>query len=118
MDGREVTSKARLRLSTPELSKWIEKIKVKILSEDPLFDQDDSVVGTGRVLYLRLTSAEREMLRAAASGADGHSPPRDTGWHTEDIRKVATLLFLRWYVGPFTIYGTLLHIFGLCWNSV
>jgi hypothetical protein len=92
MDSNEVASKARSRLATPELSKWIEKIKIYML-DNPGFEPEAT-------LHLRLTGAEREMLRAAAADGDGHSPPLDTGWPKDEIREVGILLFFRWYVKP------------------
>lgn len=92
MDSNEVASKARSRLATPELSKWIEKIKIYML-DNPGFEPEAT-------LHLRLTGAEREMLRAAAADGDGHSPPLDTGWPKDEVREVGILLFFRWYVKP------------------
>jgi hypothetical protein len=114
-DIHEVAEKARWRLASPEMTQWVKIIKTKIAALPSLRDfHQQGGFPRGNVLYLRLSTHEREMLEFAACDEVGRHPRRpDAGSPAlKFVEEVAGALFLRWYVALSRLFQQF-HLFVL-----
>lgn len=99
-ESQRAAEKARRRLGTSEMSRWVGIIKKKVTNLPSLGDFHVNGWGfrRGYVLYLRLSSHERQMLEVTVSDEDGCYPSRTSNEFPALAQQVASRLFLRWYV--------------------
>ncbi|KAK3294281.1 uncharacterized protein B0H64DRAFT_462973 [Chaetomium fimeti] len=103
----------RRRLATPEITRWVKKIKKEMTRSPPLggFQEPPADFRHGYVLRLRLSRHEREMLEVAAADEDHRCSPLPALGQPGLAKQVAVLLFLRWSFAHHTL-REMLHQLG------